>query len=76
MNEIAETLPLPPRPWLQRLGDLMQAKRGLIQSIQWLVVIFYFSLLIYPAFLPLPKDYAHFNENLVLFAQFIFWGIW
>lgn len=76
MNEIVESLPLARRPLLQRLGDLMQAKRSLIQSIQWLVVIFYFSLLIYPAFLPLPKDYAHFYENLVLFAQFIFWGIW
>ncbi len=76
MNEIAETLPLPRRPWLQRLGDFMQAKRSLIQGIQWLVVIFYLTLLIWPALLPLPKDYVHFYENLILFAQFIFWGIW
>ncbi len=76
MNEIVETLPLPRRPWLQRLGDFMQAKRSLIQSIQWLVVIFYLTLLIWPALLPLPKDYVHFYENLILFAQFIFWGIW
>ncbi|VAX09506.1 Polyferredoxin [hydrothermal vent metagenome] len=76
MNEIAETLPLPRRPWLQRLGDLMQEKRNLIQSIQWFVVIFYLTLLIWPALLPLPKDYVHFYENLILFAQFIFWGIW
>ncbi|NOZ38473.1 MAG: 4Fe-4S binding protein [Gammaproteobacteria bacterium] len=76
MSEIAERLALPRRPWLQRLGDVMQARRNLIQAIQWIVVIFYFSLLIWPAFLPLPKDYAHFYENLVLFAQFLFWGIW
>ncbi len=76
MNEIVETLPLPRRPWLQRLGDFMQAKRSLIQGIQWLVVIFYLTLLIWPALLPLPKDYVHFYENLILFAQFIFWGIW
>ncbi len=76
MNEIAETLPLPRCPWLQRLGDLMQEKRNLIQSIQWFVVIFYLTLLIWPALLPLPKDYVHFYENLILFAQFIFWGIW
>ncbi len=76
MNEIAESLPFPQRPWLQRLGDLMQARRSLIQNIQWIVVIFYLSLLIWPAFLPLPKDYVHFYENLILFAQFIFWGIW
>ncbi len=61
---------------LQRLGDLMQANRSFIFKLQWFVVIFYFALLIWPAFLPLPKDYVHFYENLVLFAQFIFWGIW
>ncbi|MFK5985747.1 MAG: 4Fe-4S binding protein [Pseudomonadota bacterium] len=64
------------RPMLQRLGDLMQAKRSFILKLQWFVVVFYFGLLIWPAFLPLPKDYVHFYENLVLFAQFVFWGIW
>ncbi len=76
MNEIVESLPLPRRPWLQRLGDFMQARRKLIQGIQWTVVVFYLTLLIWPAFLPLPKDYVHFYGNLVLFAQFLFWGIW
>jgi polyferredoxin len=61
---------------LQRLGDIMQAKRNFIQGIQWFVVVFYFTLLIWPAFLALPKDYVHFYDNLVLLAQFIFWGIW
>ena len=76
MNEIAETLPHLRRPWLQYLGDFMRDKRGLIQGIQWTVVIFYLSLLIWPALLPLPKDYVHFYDNLILFAQFVFWGIW
>ncbi len=81
MNEIAENMPGRPlspqqRPWLQRLGDFMQARRRLIQAIQWLVVVFYLGLLVWPAFLPVPRDYVHFYENLVLFAQFIFWGIW
>ena len=76
MNEIAVELPGQKRPLLQRLGDLMQAKRALIQGIQWLVIFFYLGLLIWPTFLPLPKDYVHFYENLILFAQFIFWGIW
>ena len=76
MNEIAEILSYNDRPWLQRLGDCMRTRRSLIQSIQWIVVIFYLTLLIWPAFLPLPKDYVHFYENLILFAQFVFWGIW
>jgi len=61
---------------LQSLGDAMRHHRGLIQSIQWTVVIFYLSLLIWPAFMPLPAAYAHFYDNLVLFAQFVFWGLW
>ncbi len=76
MNEMTTQLPCQPRPLLQRLGDFMQARRGLIQSIQWAVVVFYLGLLIWPALLPMPKDYVHFYQNMVLFAQFIFWGIW
>ncbi len=76
MNEIVETLPCQSPPLLQRLGGFMQARRDLIQKIQWFVVVFYLGLLIWPAFLPLPRNYVHFYENLVLFAQFVFWGIW
>jgi len=61
---------------LQAMGDWMRAHRGTIQAVQWSVVIFYLVLLIWPALLPLPTEYAHFYENLVLFAQFVFWGIW
>ena len=61
---------------LQAAGDWMRDHRGFIQAIQWAVIIFYLALVITPAFLPLPKAYAHFYENLVLFAQFLFWGIW
>ncbi len=71
INAIPEKAPL-----LQRIGALMQAKRSLILSLQWFIVVFYFTLLILPAFSQLPKDYVHFYENLVLFAQFVFWGIW
>ncbi len=61
---------------LQSLGEGLQRRRGLIQAIQWIVVIFYLGLLIWPAFLPLPVTYVHFYDNLVLFAQFVFWGLW
>ncbi len=64
------------KPFLQKLGNFMQQHRRIILGLQWFIVLFYFTLLIWPAMLPLPKDYVHFYENLILFAQFIFWGIW
>lgn len=55
--------------WLQRHGSL-------IRRLQWVVVLFYGALLIVPAVLPLPTDSAHVLNNLTIFAQFVFWGIW
>lgn len=61
---------------LARIGQAMRRHQGLIMGVQWLVVVFYFSLLIYPAWMPLPAEDAHILDNLRLFAQFMFWGIW
>lgn len=61
---------------LQRLGDAMQRHQAVIQGIQWCVVAFYLMLVIVPAFHPLPPQHAHIYDNLTLFAQFAFWGIW
>lgn len=55
--------------WLQRHGSL-------IRRLQWVVVLFYGALLIVPALLPLPTETAHVLNNLTIFAQFVFWGIW
>lgn len=63
-------------PRLARLGHAMQSHRRLILLIQWCVVFFYFALLVIPAFMPLPPQDAHLYNNLRLFAQFLFWGIW
>lgn len=63
-------------PRLARLGHAMQNHRQLILLIQWCVVFFYFALLVIPAFMPLPPQDAHLYNNLRLFAQFLFWGIW
>jgi polyferredoxin len=62
--------------WLPALGDVMQRHRRVILGIQWSVVVFYVILVAVPAFLPLPAQGAHIYNNLTLFAQFLFWGIW
>jgi polyferredoxin len=61
---------------LAGLGNAMQRHRRVILAIQWTVVLFYLFLLIVPAFMPVPPDEAHLYNNLRLFAQFLFWGIW
>ncbi|MFQ6572270.1 4Fe-4S binding protein [Pseudomonas sp. UM16] len=62
--------------WLQRVGDGMRRHAGVIRTLQWTVVLFYALLLVLPALLPLPDSQARMLDNLTLFAQFLFWGIW
>lgn len=64
------------RSFLQALGDAMQRHKTAIQCIQWAVVLFYLALVVWPAFLPLPPQHVRLWENLTLFAQFVFWGVW
>ncbi len=61
---------------LARIGQAMRRHQRVILGVQWTVVVFYFSLLIYPVFMPLPAEDAHILDNLRLFAQFLFWGVW
>jgi polyferredoxin len=68
--------PRPQAGWLARLGTVMQAHRRTILALQWVVVIAYLVLLVVPAFMPIPPEDAHLWDNLRLFAQFLFWGIW
>jgi hypothetical protein len=68
--------PKAPATLLQRLGDALRRHRGLIVGVQWAVVVFYLALVTIPAFLPLPPADGRMLENLTLFAQFIFWGVW
>lgn len=74
--ELAQPTRSAPALFLQGLGDAMQRHRRVILGIQWTVVVFYFALVLVPAFLPLPPQTAHLYDNLTLFAQFVFWGIW
>ncbi len=61
---------------LEKIGLFLRRNRRLIMAVQWTVVIVYAALVIIPAFLPLPPEDAHIWNNLRLFAQFIFWGVW
>lgn len=61
---------------LAPLGHWLQSHARLIRRVQWVVVLFYVALLVLPALLPLPDDSAHIVDNLTIFSQFVFWGIW
>jgi polyferredoxin len=62
--------------FLARVGDTMLRGRKVIQGVQWLVVAAYLVLISVPALLPLPEPTAHIWNHIVLFAQFVFWGLW
>ena len=61
---------------LARLGDAMRRHARAIRAIQWLVVGFYLVLLVIPALTSLPPAQASMLDNLTVFAQFLFWGLW
>ena len=61
---------------LAKIGLFLRRNRRLIIGIQWVIVVLYAAMVIIPAFLPLPPEDAHIWDNLRLFAQFCFWGIW
>ncbi|QID16277.1 4Fe-4S binding protein [Nitrogeniibacter mangrovi] len=66
----------PGRGRLAIVGAWMRRYRGVIVGIQWGVLAAYLVLVAVPAFLPLPERAAHIWDDLTLFAQFVFWGIW
>jgi polyferredoxin len=61
---------------LAKGGDWLRDHGRLLQRLQWVVVLVYAFLLVVPACLPLPPDAARMLDNLTIFAQFVFWGIW
>lgn len=75
-EQVIQFHPSRPRSRLENIGLFLRRNRRLIISIQWLVVILYAAMVIIPAFLPLPPEDAHIWDNLRLFAQFCFWGLW
>jgi len=65
-----------PQSRVEKAGLFLRKNRRAIIAIQWLIVILYAAMVIIPAFLPLPTEGAHIWDNLRLFAQFCFWGLW
>lgn len=61
---------------LVQLGHWMQRHGSLIRKLQWIVVLVYVFLIVVPVFLPLPDNAARVWNNMTIFAQFVFWGIW
>lgn len=61
---------------LRRLGDWLMRHQRAIRLTQWVVVLVYTGLLIVPLFVPLPTRLAHIWNDVGVFAQFAFWGIW
>lgn len=57
-------------------GELLLRNRRIIAGVQWGLVVLYAVLIIVPVLLPLPGRADHVWNNLTLFAQFVFWGIW
>ncbi len=61
---------------LAKLGEWLKSHRSLILTTQWAILLVYLVLVVVPVFLPLPQQGATLLNNLTLFAQFVFWGIW
>ncbi|GHT94160.1 4Fe-4S binding domain-containing protein [Betaproteobacteria bacterium] len=61
---------------LASIGLWLRRHRQRIALMQWGVALFYGALVVLPAVLPLPSGDAHLWDNLRLFAQFVFWGLW
>jgi polyferredoxin len=62
--------------WTQAVGHWLHRHQRAIRRLQWVIVGAYIVLVAVPAFLPLPQGAVHIWNNLTLFAQFVFWGIW
>ena len=78
MREPTPALPPPPRVdlFLHEIGDWLMRNQRAIAAVQWSVVGLYLLLLIVPVLAPLPEPGARIWNDVVLFAQFVLWGLW
>ena len=68
--------PAPVTGFWPGIGDALRRYRPWILGLQWLVVLGYATLLVVPAWLPLPAEDSHLWNDISRFAQFAFWGLW
>lgn len=61
---------------LAAVGNWLGQHQKVIRRVQWLIILLYFGLMIIPILLPLPDDSATLFHNIIVFAAFLFWGIW
>ena len=61
---------------LARYGSWLARNGRTVRAVQWSVVAIYALLVVVPALLPLPPDNARALDNLTVFAQWAFWGLW
>ncbi len=61
---------------LAAFGEWLRRHSRIVARVQWIVVVAYVVLVGVPALLPLPPDDARWFNNLTVFAQWAFWGVW
>ncbi|RUW31759.1 MAG: 4Fe-4S binding protein [Mesorhizobium sp.] len=61
---------------IARVGLWLRDHQAAIRRVQWTIIVAYVALLIAPLLAPMPTRLSHIWSNAVLFAQFVFWGIW
>lgn len=62
--------------FLALAGDWLRRHQRFIRRLQWGIIAVYVTLLVTPTLVPLPDSTAHIWDNITLFSQFVFWGIW
>lgn len=58
------------------VGLWLRDHQHVVRRTQWSMVAIYVGLMIVPLFAPEPTRTSHIWNDIVLFAQFAFWGIW
>ena len=54
---------------------LRDHQRG-VRRTQWIMILIYAALLVAPTLAPLPTRHSRIWNDVVIFAQFAFWGVW